>query len=88
MKSIRLPAASTGSAVAWTLYLLLPMPGWGILSGRPLGAAGATLLLLVWWSRLAVGRVPFGRLALALVALKLAAGPLLLDRGLVALYYA
>jgi hypothetical protein len=70
------------------VYLLLPAPGWGILSGRPLGAIGATLLLLVWWSRLVAGRAPFGALALALVALKFAAGPLLLDRGLVALYYA
>lgn len=81
--------SSLAGAGAWTFYLLLPVPGWGLFPGRPLGPIGTTALVLVWWAWLLHRDVPLKRAVTVLIAVKmLIGGALLADRGFLAVYYA
>lgn len=75
--------------VFWLAYLVLPVDGWGLFHGRPLGALDALVLAALgwlWWQRRSL---PFAVLAAAAVAAKLALGlTLLAPRGFDARYYA
>ncbi len=73
----------------WLAYLVLPVQGWGLFEGRPLGALDALALVSLgwlWWQRRSL---PFAMLAAAAVVAKLALGlTLLTPRGFDARYYA
>jgi 4-amino-4-deoxy-L-arabinose transferase-like glycosyltransferase len=73
----------------WLAYLVIPIEGWGLFSGRPLGGAGAVALAIVcwlWWVRRSL---PVPLLAVAALVAKIALGAALLaPRGFDARYYA
>ena len=73
----------------WLAYVLLPIRGWGLLSGRPLGGMGALALAAfcwLWWERRSL---PLGALAIVALIAKLVAGTtLIVPRGFNGLYYA
>ncbi len=74
---------------AWLAYLIVPIEGWGLLHGRPLGAIEALALLALlwlWWVRRSL---PFTVLAvIALIAKVAIGGWLIAPRGFEARYYA
>lgn len=72
----------------WLIYLVLPVEGWGLLHGRPLGGLDAVVLIAggwLWWARKSL---PLGWLALCAIIAKLALGSLLVPRGFEARYFA
>jgi len=73
----------------WLLYVVMPIEGWGLLNGRPLGAIEALALLSLvwlWWIRRSV---PFTVLAVVALIAKVAIGGwLIAPRGFEARYYA
>ena len=77
------------ATAAWIAYLLVPVEGWGLFPGRPLGLLPTTALALVCW--LAFARVSTARwrvVAIAL-ALKVCVGLLaIVPHGFSARYYA
>ena len=81
-----LRAAATA---AWVLYLVVPVEGWGLFPGRPLGLLPTTALAIVCWLAFARGSTArWGVVAIAL-ALKISVGTLgLVPRGFSARYYA
>src|SRR5580765_7160820 len=52
-------------ALLWTVYVLAPSFGAGLVHGVPLGPLGAVALLLVWWLVLVRWRLPGGPAAAA-----------------------
>jgi dolichyl-phosphate-mannose-protein mannosyltransferase len=73
----------------WLAYLAVPIGGWGLFPGRPLGGVGAVALVFVcwvWWTRRAL---PFAFLAVVALIAKIAlGGTLLVPRGFAATYFA
>jgi hypothetical protein len=73
----------------WAAYLVVPVAGWGLFTGRPLGALSALVIAalgLIWYVS---GDVPAARTVTAALVLKLALGAtLLLPAGFAARYYA
>ena len=73
----------------WLAYLVVPIEGWGLFSGRPLGAFGALAVAAfcwLWWVRRSM---PFALLGIAALVAKIAlGGTLLAPRGFDAKYYA
>lgn len=73
----------------WLAYLVVPIEGWGLFHGRPLGGLGALALAALcwlWWVRRSL---PFAPLAIVALAAKIALGATLLTpRGFDARYYA
>jgi hypothetical protein len=83
----------------WIIYLVLPVAGWGLLDGRPLGPLSAIAIAAISWlahvesgfSRTTDGPPEGGRyihLAIVALLLKIALGALLIPRGFDARYYA
>ena len=74
--------------LVWLAYLVVPIEGWGLFHGRPLAALDAVVLAAfcwLWWVRRSI---PFGALAVAALAGKMAlGGTLLVPRGFDARYY-
>lgn len=72
----------------WVAYLVVPVAGWGVFTGRPLGMAGTLVIAalgLLWYLR---GEAPAARTVTAALAMKLALGATLLSpAGFVARYY-
>lgn len=83
--SARYPVAP----LVWLAYLVVPIEGWGLFSGRPLGGFGGLALAAfcwLWWVRRSL---PFPLLAVAALVAKIALGAtLLVPRGFDAKYYA
>lgn len=78
-----------GSPVAWTAYAALPVTGWGLLDGLPLGPLEAGVVGGVWWLWASRGSLPWAPLLVVLTAAKLLlGGSALVDRGFLARYYA
>lgn len=76
------------SPLAWTAYIVLPIPGWGLLDGRPLGLTEACVVGAVWWLWGIRRSLPWGKLFLLLLGAKLAlGGSLLAEHGFAARYY-
>lgn len=73
----------------WIAYLIVPIDGWGLFSGRPIGGVSSVALAVLcwlWWTRRSI---PPPMLALAALAAKLLLGGVLLaPRGFDARYYA
>lgn len=80
--------AALTAPLLWTAFVALPVDGWGILDGAPLGPLDAVALTVVWSVFAATGRVPGGRLIAGALLLKLASAPLLLPQGFSASYFA
>lgn len=76
------------SPLAWTLYIALPVGGWGWLNGLPIGWLEAGAIALVWWVWAGGRRLPGMRALAALTAAKLVVGMLLVPGGFAARYYA
>ena len=76
------------SPLAWTLYIALPMAGWGWLNGVPIGPFEVFAIGLVWWAWAARRQLPGGRVVLVLALAKMLLGPVLVERGFSARYYA
>jgi len=74
---------------AWAAYLLVPVEGWGLFSGRPLGLLSTTAFAIVCWSAFARRTaLPWLAIVTAL-ALKIALGmTAIVPRGFSARYYA
>lgn len=73
----------------WLAYLVVPIEGWGLFHGRPLGGFDALALAVfcwLWWVRRSLPLLP---LAVAALVAKIALGATLLaPRGFDARYYA
>lgn len=73
----------------WLAYLLVPVEGWGLLHGRPLGGLEVVVLLAgawLWWWR---GTLPAGALAIVALVAKLGLGALwMAPHGFSAQYFA
>jgi hypothetical protein len=80
--------AGTAAACAWSAYLVVPVDGWGIVHGRPLGLLSLAALAAVWWVVRAGASPGPVRIAVAALALKIAVGSLLVPHGFGARYYA
>jgi Dolichyl-phosphate-mannose-protein mannosyltransferase len=74
--------------VAWTVYLALPVAGWGWLSGVPLSFLESGAIGLVWWIWASNRQLPGWRVLTVLTLVKLLLGFVLVDRGFLAHYYA
>lgn len=75
--------------LAWTTYLLIPVAGWGLFEGCPLDPLGAAALCAVWWIWGTRETLGWGRLLVALTVVKLLlGGPLLVEHGFLARYFA
>ncbi len=73
----------------WVIYLLVPVEGWGLLSGRPLSALSAAALVAVLWLWFVQRPWRWGALAIAALAVKLSLGTLALaPHGFAAQYFA
>lgn len=71
----------------WTVYLVVPVAGWGFFDGLPLAPLEAAALAGVWW--LGAFKLLTGtRVAAVAVAIKLAALFLLVPHGFAATYFA
>ncbi|MFA5908640.1 MAG: glycosyltransferase family 39 protein [Vicinamibacterales bacterium] len=75
------------SALWWTIYLVVPVAGWGFCDGLPLAPLEAAALAGVWWLG-AFKLLPGTRVAAVAVAIKLAALFLIVPHGFAATYYA
>ena len=78
------------SICIWIVYLVVPVEGWGLFPGRPLGLLPATALAVACWVAFARGTTSalLRVVAIALV-LKIGLGAtLLVPHGFAALYYA
>jgi hypothetical protein len=74
---------------AWTIYLLLPAPGWALLDGFPLTPPETLLVAAMWLAYWAWHPAWRPTLPLALVVFKIAIGAVgFADRGLAASYFA
>ena len=88
---------SSLAAVLWTAFVLLPVDGWGMFDGVPLGVLDVIALATVWFvwavapsetgqrAKRLLGRVEW---VAVLLVLKIAAAPLLLEHGFSAAYFA
>jgi hypothetical protein len=77
------------SLCVWVAYLLVPVGGWGLFPGRPLGFLPLAALAVVVWTAFARGSPGFLRVVSTALVLKLAfGGALLVPRGFDARYYA
>ena len=76
------------SPLAWTLYIALPVAGWGWLDGLPLGWVEAAAIALVWWTWAGDRRLPGGAALAGLAVAKIAFGAVLVSGGFTARYYA
>ncbi len=73
----------------WLAYLVTPVDGWGLFSGRPLGLGAAAALAAVCWLWFVRRSLPFPRTIAIALAAKVLVGPLaLVPRGFDARYYA
>jgi hypothetical protein len=73
----------------WLAYLVVPVDGWGLFSGRPLGALPLLVLSAVCWLAFAGGSIAGPILMAAALAAKVALGlTLIVPHGFVARYYA
>jgi len=76
-------------AVLWTVYVLAPSFGAGLVQGLPLGPLGAVALLLIWWLVLVRWRLPGGTaVAAAGLAALVVASVFQGEPGVRARYYA
>ncbi len=74
--------------IAWSAFILWPAAGWGWIDGIPLTWTGTLALAFVWWAW-AAGRDLSGTRALIVLTIaKIALGPVFVDRGFAARYYA
>ena len=85
---LMLDAKSLRTPLLWTAYVMLPVSGWGLLHGAPLGLAGAAVLFAIWWTWGVRGPLPGRWLLPALLAARLAGSFLLVAHGFQANYYA
>lgn len=72
----------------WLAYLIVPVQGWGLFDGRPLGGLESVVLLAfawLWWTRRSI---PWAVVAVVALLLKIGLGGLLDQRGFGAFYYA
>lgn len=77
------------STVAWIAYLVVPVEGWGLFHGRPLGLLPAAALAIVCWLAFARGSPARWRLVTMALALKVVVGTFaLVPHGFSARYYA
>ena len=75
--------------LAWTGYIGVRVPGWGLFDGLPLGPLEATAIALAWWAWGCRRGLPGAAVVTALFLVKLSlGGTLLVDRGFAARYYA
>jgi hypothetical protein len=82
-------AHSFWETILWSAYVVVPVSGWGLLHGRPIGLLGTALLIAIWWSHAFTRHAPLTRWAIALLGAKLAIGLWLpVDHGFVGRYYA
>lgn len=72
----------------WTAYTLVPIAGWGLLDGVPLGAVEAVVLFAIWWTWASARTVKAGWLFAACLVLKVVASAVLLPHGFSASYFA
>src|SRR5262245_57510992 len=73
----------------WLAYLLIPVEGWGLFPGRPIGLAQAAIAGVVSWIWWTNQRFPFTKILGMALAAKLALGATLVaPRGLEARYFA
>ena len=79
---------SLASPLAWTLYIALPVAGWGWLDGLPIGWLEAGAIALVWWAWAGSRQLPGMRVLAGLAIAKVALGALLVGGGFSARYYA
>jgi hypothetical protein len=77
------------SLCVWLAYLVIPVEGWGLFHGRPLGLLGAAALAAAWWVAFARGSPKATAIvAMALVLKVLIGGALIVPRGFAAQYFA
>lgn len=74
--------------LAWSLYIVLPVAGWGWVDGVPVGPLEAAAIALVWWCWASTRQLAGGRVLIALAIAKVLLGGLLVERGFTARYYA
>ena len=81
MCSSRLPELLRGMlpAIAGTAYVALPIGGWGLFDGVPLGPLELFVIALIWWVWLADRRLPGARALTALLVAKAVLGGLFLE---------
>ena len=72
----------------WTAFVLLPVDGWGLFDGVPLGVLDIVSIVTIWVSWAITRKVRGTWLAGIAIVLKIAAAPLLLDHGFSASYFA
>lgn len=84
----RRASRAAASPLVWSLYLVLPVAGWGWLSGVPLAPLSAAAPAVVWWVWSATKELPGRRRMALLVVVKLLLGALILEHGFEARYYA
>lgn len=76
------------SPLAWSLYFAIPVRGWGLANGLPLGPLEAGAIAFVWWVWEQGRHVPGRRTLIALVLAKVVLGALIVEGGFAARYYA
>ena len=72
----------------WTAFVLLPVDGWGVFDGVPLGVVDVIVLVAIWVAWAIARKVDGIRLGAIALVLKIAAAPLLLEHGFSASYFA
>jgi len=72
----------------WTAYTLVPIAGWGVLDGAPLGPIEAVTLFAIWWTWACSPTFKGGWVLAACLVLKIAAAAVLLPHGFSASYFA
>jgi hypothetical protein len=72
----------------WTAYTLVPIAGWGVLDGAPLGPIEAVTLFAIWWTWASSRKLPAGVLLASCLLIKIAAAAVLVPQGFAASYYA
>ena len=83
-----LTRATLLAPVLWTAYVLIPVRGWGVLDGAPLGALEVTAIFAVWWAWASARSLALARPMAGAIALKIVALALLLPQGFSAEYFA
>lgn len=80
---------SAASICIWIAYLVVPVEGWGLFPGRPLGLLPATALAVACWVAFARGTTNGLRIVAIALVLKVSVGAtLLVPYGFAARYYA
>ena len=80
--------STLAAPLLWTAFVLLPVDGWGMFDGVPLGVLDVIALAAIWFSWAITRKVHGLPIAVTVIVLKIAAAPLLLEHGFSASYFA